>query len=404
MILRPTRINSSRKRTTMDFALTEEQQMIQDAAREFAQNEIAPVAAEFDLSGEFPSETIRQAGELGFMGIEIPEEYGGSGLDSISYVLMMMEISAADAAHGTIVSVNNSLFGVPLLQFGTEEQKQKFLRPVASGEVNGAYALTEPQSGSDAATMRARAVRSADGSSYTLNGKKAWITSGPVARYMVVFTQTSDGDGNELGISAFVIDTKEPGFVQGKTEPKLGIRASATCEIELEDYVCSAENRIGEEGKGFKIALTVLDAGRLGIAAQAVGIAQAAYDAAVEYSREREAFGSAIGSFQAIQGKIADMKMRLDAARLLTLQAAWSKQRAKKTGARNTLNASVAKLYASEMAMFVTNQALQIHGGMGYSKELPLERYFRDAKITEIYEGTSEIQRMVIGRAETGLR
>lgn len=388
----------------MDFALTEEQQMIQDAAREFAQNEIAPVAAEFDLSGEFPSETIRQAGELGFMGIEIPEEYGGSGLDSISYVLMMMEISAADAAHGTIVSVNNSLFGVPLLQFGTEEQKQKFLRPVASGEVNGAYALTEPQSGSDAATMRARAVRSADGSSYTLNGKKAWITSGPVARYMVVFTQTSDGDGNELGISAFVIDTKEPGFVQGKTEPKLGIRASATCEIELEDYVCSAENRIGEEGKGFKIALTVLDAGRLGIAAQAVGIAQAAYDAAVEYSREREAFGSAIGSFQAIQGKIADMKMRLDAARLLTLQAAWSKQRAKKTGARNTLNASVAKLYASEMAMFVTNQALQIHGGMGYSKELPLERYFRDAKITEIYEGTSEIQRMVIGRAETGLR
>ncbi len=388
----------------MDFALTEEQQMIQDAAREFAQNEIAPIAAEFDRSGEFPAETIRQAGELGFMGIETPEEYGGSGLDTICYVLMMMEISAADAAHGTIVSVNNSLFGVPLLRFGTEEQKQKFLRPVASGDVNGAYALTEPQSGSDAATMRTRAVRSADGATYTLNGKKAWITSGPVARYMVVFSQTSDSDGNDLGISAFVIDTQEQGFVRGKTEPKLGIRASATCEIELEDYVCPAENRIGDEGEGFKIALTVLDAGRVGVAAQAVGIAQAAYDAAVEYSRERKAFGAAIGTFQAIQGKIADMKMRIEAARLLTLQAAWAKQKAKKTGGRNTLNASIAKLYASETAMFVANQALQIHGGMGYSKELPIERYFRDAKITEIYEGTSEIQRMVIARTETGLR
>jgi len=388
----------------MDFALTEEQQLIQDAAREFAQKEIAPVAAEFDASGEFPSETIRQAGALGFMGIEVPEEYGGSGLDSTCYVLVMSEISAADAAHGTIVSVNNSLFGVPLLEFGTEEQKQKFLRPVASGEVNGAYALTEPQSGSDAAAMRSKAQRSADGSSYTLNGKKAWITSGPVAKYVIVFTQTVDTDGNSLGISAFVIDSGEPGFVVGKTEPKLGIRASATCEIEFENYVCPAENRIGDDGAGFKIALTVLDAGRVGVAAQAVGIAQAAYDAAVEYSRERKAFGSAIGSFQSIQNKIADMKMRIDASRLLVLRAAWSKENAKKSGARNTLNSSIAKLYASETAMYVTHQALQIHGGMGYSRELPLERYFRDAKITEIYEGTSEIQRMVIGRTETGLR
>lgn len=388
----------------MDFALTEEQQLIRDAAREFAQNEIAPIAAAYDASGEFPSETIRQAGELGFMGIEVPAEYGGSELDSICYVLVMEEISAADASHGTIVSVNNSLFGVPLLDFGSEEQKQKYLRPVASGEVNGAYALTEPQSGSDAATMRTRAVRSSDGLSYTINGKKAWISSGPVARYMIVFTQTSTSDGDSVGISAFVIDTDEPGFRVGKTEPKLGIRASATCEIEFEDYVCPASNRIGEEGQGFKIALTVLDAGRVGVAAQAVGIARAAYEAAVEYSRERKAFGAAIGSFQAIQGKIADMKMRIDASRLLVLRAAWSKQNAKKTGARNTLNSSIAKLYASETAMFVTHQALQIHGGMGYSKELPLERYFRDAKITEIYEGTSEIQRMVIGRAETGLR
>ena len=226
----------------------------------------------------------------------------------------------------------------------------------------------------------------------------------PGSNGQVVGTQTSDADGNDLGISAFVIDTEEPGFVQGKTEPKLGIRASATCEIEFEDYVCPAENRIGEEGQGFKIALTVLDAGRVGVAAQAVGIARAAYEAAVEYSRERKAFGSAIGSFQAIQHKIADMKARIDASRLLVLRAAWSKEQAKKTGARNTLNSSIAKLYASETAMFVTHQALQIHGGMGYSKELPLERYFRDAKITEIYEGTSEIQRMVIGRAETGLR
>lgn len=388
----------------MDFALTEEQQLIRDAAREFAQKAIAPVAAEFDASGQFPLETIRQAGELGFMGIEVPTEYGGSELDSICYVLVMEEISAADASHGTIVSVNNSLFGVPLLEFGTEAQRQTYLRPVASGEVNGAYALTEPQSGSDAATMRTKAERSADGTSYKLNGKKAWISSGPVARYMIVFTQTIATDGESVGISAFVIDTKEPGFRVGKTEPKLGIRASATCEIEFEDYVCPAENRIGEEGQGFKIALTVLDAGRVGVAAQAVGIARAAYEAAVAYSRERKAFGSAIGSFQAIQGKIADMKMRIDAARLLVLRAAWSKEQAKKTGARNTLNSSIAKLYASETAMFVTHQALQIHGGMGYSKELPLERYFRDAKITEIYEGTSEIQRMVIGRTETGLR
>jgi alkylation response protein AidB-like acyl-CoA dehydrogenase len=388
----------------MDFNLTEEQQMIRDAAREFAQGVIVPVAAEFDESGTFPVETIRQAGELGFMGIEIPEEYGGSGMDSISYMLVMIEFSAADAAHGTIISVNNSLFGVPLLQFGSEEQKQMFLRPVASGEVNGAYALTEPQSGSDARAMRTKAVRSADGSNYVINGKKSWITSGSVAKYVVVFAQTQDHEGNDLGITAFVLDSEKPGYICGKSEPKLGIRASATCEIEFEDYVAPVEWRLGDEGKGFALAMTVLDSGRLGIAAQAVGIAQAAYDASLEYSRQRRAFGTSIGSFQTIQNKLADMKMQLEASRLLVLQAAWSKEQAKKTGARNTLNASIAKLHASETAMFVTREAIQIHGGMGYSKELPLERYFRDAKITEIYEGTSEIQRMVIGRTETGLR
>lgn len=388
----------------MDFALSEEQEMIRDAAREFAQKEIAPVAAEFDASGEFPLQTIRMAGELGFMGIEIPQEFGGSALDTISYAIVIEEISAADAAHGTIVSVNNSLFGVSLLEFGTQEQKEKFLQPVASGQVNGAYALTEPQSGSDAAAMLTRAELSADGSHYVINGKKAWITSGSVAKYIVLFTNTVNGKGKSPSVSAFVIDTDEPGFRRGKTEPKLGIRASATCEIEFDDYKCPVENRLGEEGQGFRIALTVLDTGRIGIAAQALGIAQAAYDAAVVYSRERKAFGSLIGSFQTIQNKIADMKMRIEAARLLTWKAAWAKEKCRQAGTRNTLNGSLAKLFASETAMFVTHQALQIHGGMGYSKELPLERYFRDAKITEIYEGTSEIQRIVIGRAETGLR
>ena len=388
----------------MDFALTEDQIMIRDAAREFAQNEIAPVAAEFDRSGEFPVETIKAAAELGFMGIEIPEQYGGSGLDPISYALVMAEISAADAAHGTIVSVNNSLFGVPLLEFGSEEQKQKYLVPVASGEVNGAYALTEPQSGSDAGSMRARAVLSDDGSYYTINGKKSWITSGPVAKYVVFFAQTTGADGESKGISAFVIDAERDGYLRGKLEPKLGIRASATCEIELEDYRCPVEDRIGAEGQGFKIAMTVLDAGRVGIAAQSLGIAQAAYAASLEYSRERKAFGASIGSFQSIQNKLADMRMRIEASRLLVMQAAWAKAECRKTGQKNTLNASMAKLFASETAMWVTHQAIQIHGGMGYSKELPLERYFRDAKITEIYEGTSEIQRMVIGRLETGLR
>jgi alkylation response protein AidB-like acyl-CoA dehydrogenase len=388
----------------MDFALTEDQIMIRDAAREFAQNEIAPVAAEFDLSGEFPEQTIRAAAELGFMGVEIPEEYGGSGLDPVCYALMMTEISAADAAHGTIVSVNNSLFGVPLLEFGTEEQKQKYLVPVASGQLNGAYALTEPQSGSDAAAMRAKAVLSADGSHYMINGKKSWITSGPVARYVVFFAQTVGEDGEDRGISAFIIDAEADGYHRGKLEPKLGIRASATCEIELEDYRCPVEDRIGAEGQGFKIAMTVLDAGRVGVAAQSLGIAQAAYEASLEYSRDRKAFGASIGTFQSIQNKLADMRTRIEASRLLVMQAAWAKAKCKKTGQKNTLNASMAKLFASETAMWVTHQAVQIHGGMGYSKELPLERYFRDAKITEIYEGTSEIQRMVIARLETGLR
>jgi alkylation response protein AidB-like acyl-CoA dehydrogenase len=388
----------------MNFELTEEQQIIQAAAREFAQSEIAPIAAQFDASGEFPAATVRAAGELGFMGVEVPEEYGGAGLDPISYALIMAEISAADASHGTIVSVNNSLYGVPLLRFGTEQQKKRYLVPVASGQVTGAYALTEPQSGSDARSMRSRAELSKDGCYYTINAKKSWITSGPVAKYVILFAQTSRANGDAVGISAFLIDADEAGYHRGKHEPKLGIRASATCEVELADYKCPVENRIGDEGAGFRIAMTVLDSGRIGIAAQALGIAQAAYEAALEWSRERKAFGEAIGGFQSIQNKIADMRTRIEASRLLVLQAAWAKGKAERSGAKNTLNASMAKLFASETCMWVTHQALQIHGGMGYSKELPLERYFRDAKITEIYEGTSEIQRMVIGRLETGLR
>ena len=387
----------------MDFALTEEQEMIQDAARDFAQEQIAPVAAAHDESGEFPLATIQQAGELGFMGIEVPEEYGGAGLDSLSFVLMMEEIAAADAAHSTIISVNNSLFCNGILEFGTEEQKKQFVTPIATGEAIGAYALTEPQSGSDAGNMRTRAVLADDGSHYVITGKKSWITSGPVAKYMILFAMT-DPDAGSKGVTAFLIDAEQDGLIRGKVEPKLGIRASATCEIELDGYRCPVENRLGQEGDGFRIAMTVLEAGRIGIAAQAVGIARAAYDAALAYARERKAFGSPIGSFQMIQSKLADMRMRLDAARLLTWRAAWNKNRAKAAGLRNTVESSSAKLYASEAAMYIAHQAIQIHGGMGYSRELPLERYFRDAKITEIYEGTSEIQRMVIARTETGLR
>jgi alkylation response protein AidB-like acyl-CoA dehydrogenase len=386
----------------MDFHFTEEQLQIQSIAREFAQKRIAPVAADFDKSGEFPLDNIREMGKLGLMGIEVPVEYGGAGMDSISYALAMIEIAAADCAHSTIMSVNNTLYCNGLLKFGNEEQKKKYVTPIASGEAIGAFALTEPQSGSDATAMRCRAVKQPDGS-FVINGKKSWITSGPVARYILLFAMT-DPDKQARGITAFMVDTDRAGFHRGKTEPKLGIRASATCEIEFADYRATPDEVIGEEGHGFKIAMGVLDAGRIGIASQAVGLARAAYEATLEYARERKAFGQPIGSFQMIQQKIADMKCKLDAAQWLTLRAAWAKQEAGKTGGRFSTEAAVAKLTASEAAMWITHQAVQVHAGMGYSKEMPLERYFRDAKITEIYEGTSEIQRLVIARNETGLR
>jgi alkylation response protein AidB-like acyl-CoA dehydrogenase len=383
------------------FSLSEEHKMIRDAARDFAQNEIVPIAAEFDESGEFPHATIKKMGGMGFMGIEIPEEYGGAGMDTLAYVLALEEICKADASHGVIMSVNNSLYCHGLMKFGTEEQKKRFVTPIASGQSVGAYSLTEPQSGSDAGTMRSRATR--DGDSYVLNGRKSWVTSGPVADYFVVFMMTNP-EQKQKGVSAFLVPGNTPGLTRGKKEPKLGIRASATSELIFENCRIPAENLLGREGDGFKIAMTVLDAGRIGIATQALGIAEAAYEAARKYAVEREAFGQPIGAFQGTGFKIADMKTRIEASRLLIYNAALAKEKAKQTGGRYSLEASMAKLFASETAMWVTHQAVQIHGGMGYSKELPVERYFRDAKITEIYEGTSEIQRLVISRSELGLK
>jgi alkylation response protein AidB-like acyl-CoA dehydrogenase len=382
----------------MDLRLTEEHRMIRDMARDFAQKEIAPIAAQLDEEARFPAETVRKMGELGFMGIEIPEEYDGTGMDTLSYVLAMIEISKACASHGAIMSVNNSLVCHGIYKFGTEEQKKTFLAPLASGEKLGSYSLTEPQAGSDPANMRCSAVYDPETDEYVINGTKAWVTSGPNADYILLFAMTDKSKGHR-GISAFIVDTTLPGFSPGKVEPKLGIRASHTSELIFEDYRLPASHRLGEEGLGFKIGLSILDAGRIGIAAQAVGIAEAAYEAARDYAKEREQFGQTIASFQAIQWMLVDMKTRIEAARLLTYQAALAKDEASVSGGRYTLEAAMAKLCASEAAMWVATKAVQIYGGNGYSKEYPVERYFRDAKITEIYEGTSEIQRLVIARS-----
>lgn len=387
--------------TSQGFALSDEHKMLRQAARDFAQNEIAPIAKEIDESGDFPLETIKKMGEMGFMGIQVPEKYGGAEMDTLAYVLALEEISKADAAHGTIMSVNNSLYNYALLRFATEEQRRKFMTPVATGEKIGAYSLTEPMSGSDAATMRSRAIR--DGDEYIINGRKSWVSGGPVADYVLLFTMT-DPEKKHKGVTAFLVEADKPGFIRGKKEPKLGIRGSATSELLFEEYRCPAENRIGEEGEGFKISMNVLDAGRIGISAQALGIAEASYEASVEYAKERDAFGKKIGQFQGISFKLAEMKTRIEASRLLIYQAAYAKDQCMESGGRFTLKAAMAKLFSSETAMFCANAAVQIHGGMGYSRELPIERYFRDAKITEIYEGTSEIQRLVISRLETGLR
>lgn len=387
----------------LTLTMTDEHRDLLHYVKKFAQEKIKPIAEAFDETGEFPLETIKEMGQMGLMGIEVPEEYGGSGMDPLAYVLALTEIAKADASHSTVMSVNNSLYCHGILKFGTEEQKQKYVVPIASGEKIGAYSLTEPMSGSDAATMSSRAVLNDAGTHYIINGTKSWVTSGPVADYIVLFTMTDPAKGNK-GITAFMIDTDKPGFIRGKKEPKLGIRASATSEISFDNYEAPIENILGEVGQGFKIAMTVLDAGRIGIASQALGIAEAAYEASVEYARTRTAFGGPIGQFQMIQQKIADMKTRIEASRNLIYAAVLAKKRSLENGGRYTLEASMAKLFASETAAFVTDEAIQIHGGMGYSKEMPIERYYRDARITRIYEGTSEIQRLVIARNELGLR
>ena len=376
----------------MEFNLSDEQKMIREMARDFAQKEVAPAAAELDEKSEFPSRHLKKMAELGLMGMMIPEEWGGAGLDTVTYVLALEEIAAACASTAVTMSVNNSLYCGPILKFGTEEQKKRLLTPFASGKKLGAYALSEPSSGSDAAGMKTTAKKIGD--KYILKGRKNFITNGPHADAMVVYALT-DPEKKHKGISCFLVEKEFPGYGIGKVEKKLGIRASSTSEIVLDDCEVPVKNLLGGEGTGFSIAMATLDSGRIGIGTQALGIAQAAFEHARDYSKEREAFGQPISNFQAIQHFLADMAMKIDAARLLVWRAAWLKDQ----GASFGKEAAMAKLFASEAANWVTDKAVQVHGGYGYIKDYPVERYFRDAKITEIYEGTSEIQRLVIARS-----
>ena len=381
----------------MDFELTEEQKMIRDMARDFAAEVVAPRAAEIDRTEEYPRATLKQMGGLGLMAIDVPEEYGGIGADTISYVLAMEEINKACATTGTVMSVNNSLICHALVKWGSNQQKETYLRPATTFEKIGAYALSEPEAGSDAANQKTLAVRK--DAHYVVNGSKNFITNGSVADFVLLFCRT-DPEEKHRGISCLLVDADSDGFSAGKPEDKLGIRASATTTLSLENCRVPVENRISEEGEGFTIAMSNLDTGRIGIAAQAVGIAQAAFEASAAYAKERRTFGKPIAQHQAIQFMIADMATRIEAARLLTLKAA----RLKDEGKPHSQAASMAKLYASETAGWVTDKAIQVHGGYGYMKEYAVERYFRDARITQIYEGTSEVQRMVIAAHELGLK
>ena len=377
----------------MDFNLTEQQRMIRDLARDFAQQTIAPVAAELDHSERFPTEIVKQMGELGFMGMNVPEDLGGAGLDTVCYVLAMEEISKACASCGVIMSVNNSLVCWPLETYGSDEQKDRFLKPLPRGELLGAYCLSEPGAGTDAAAQATTAKRDGDG--WVINGMKNFITNGANADVLIVFAQT-DPELRHKGICAFIVETAADGFAVVRKEEKMGIRASDTAQLAFDNVRVPASQLLGEVGQGFKVAMSTLDGGRIGIATQALGVSAAAYDAALAYSIQREQFGQPICNFQAIQWKIADMATRLDAARLLTCRAAHAKDQ----GGRYGEEAAMAKLFASEASHVITNEAVQIFGGNGYSKEFPVERHFRDAKITEIYEGTSEAQRMVISSLE----
>lgn len=373
----------------MNLNLTEEQQLLQRTVREFAESEVMPLARELDETGRFPIETFRKAASLGLTGVAFPESEGGAGFDHISYAIVIEEIARACASTAVILSVQNSLFCDPIHRYGDAEQKKKFLRPFLRGEKIGCYALTEPQAGSNAAALRTRAERRGD--SYVVNGAKTWITNGGVADSSIVYVNTDPMSG-EKGITALVIERGTPGFSVGREEKKLGIHATACVELSFSDCVVPVANRLGREGQGYKIALSTLDSGRIGIGAQATGIAQGAFERALEYARQRQAFGHPIAEFQAIQFMLADMATEIDAARLLVRKAAWKQD----SGARFSLESAVAKLFASEMATRVTHKAIQIHGGNGYSREYPVERMYRDARITEIYEGTSEIQRLVI--------
>jgi len=379
----------------MDFELTEEQALLRTAVRQFAEEILRPRAAAIDQSGEFPRDLFRQAGDLGLAGVSVPPEYGGAGMDVLAYSIVIEEISRVCANMGVILSVNNSLVCDPIQAWGTEEQKTKFLAPLARGEKLGCFALTEPDAGSDAANQKTRAVL--EGDVYRISGQKVFITCGEKADLCVLFAMT-DPAKKARGISAFIVDAESPGFDRSRHQVKLGVNASGTVEIFLTDVRVPVANRLGKEGDGFKIAMSTLDGGRIGIAAQAVGIATEAFEAALAYSRARKAFGRPISDFQAIRFYLADMATELDAARLLTRRAAAAKDRVKAAGGRYGQEAAVAKLFAAEMAQRVTTKALQIHGGYGYTKEYPVERNFRDARITEIYEGTSEIHRVIIAR------
>ncbi len=375
----------------IDFTLTSEQELIQKTAREFAQEHLAPGVIERDDKAEFPTGQIKMMGELGFMGMMVPEEWGGAGFDTMTYVIAMEEIAAVELATSTIMSVNNSLVCQLFTDYGTHDQKEKYLKPLANGDMLGAYSLSEPQSGSDASNMRTFAKK--DGDHYVINGTKNWVTNGITSDIVVLFCLTEKAVGYK-GITAFVIEKGTPGLSTGKKEDKLGIRASDTCELYFENCRIPAENRIGEEGQGFKIAMKALGGGRIGIAAQALGLARAALEAAVSYAKERKQFGKAIGEFGAIQNKLADMATEIDAARMLI----WRAAKLKDEGKNYTRESSMAKLFASSTAMKAATECVQIHGGYGYMQEYGVERLMRDAKITQIYEGTSEIQQLVIGK------
>lgn len=379
------------KLDTMRFELTEEQLMIQQAARDFAQNDCLPGVIERDENQTYPTEQVKKMAELGFLGMMVAPEYGGSGLDTISYVLAMEEISKVDASCSVIMSVNNSLVCWGLEEYGTEEQKQKYLVPLAKGEKLGAFCLSEPEAGSDATSQRTTAIDKGD--HYLLNGTKNWITNGGKAGVYLVIAQT-DREKGHRGINVFIVEADWPGVSRGVKENKLGIRASDTHSIMFQDVKVPKENRIGEDGFGFKFAMKTLDGGRIGIASQALGIASGAYELALAYSQERKAFGKEIAKHQAIQFKLADMATEIEAARLLCIKAAWLKDQGENYGDAS----AKAKVFSSEIAMRTTVEAVQVHGGYGYVKEYHVERLMRDAKITQIYEGTSEVQRIVISR------